>query len=120
MNTDLKNLKLDDEAVYISNAFSEKHKVEVGDTVTLKESYGDKEYTFKVKGIYYYPAGIAMFMRQKYFNEIFEYEEDYFNGYFSKDEIDDIDDMMIATQITADDLTKTSAGCEISPYRPGR
>ncbi len=107
-NSQYIDLKLDDEAVYISNAFSEKHKVEVGDTVTLKESYGDKEYTFKVKGIYYYPAGIAMFMRQKYFNEIFEYEVDYFNGYFSKDEIEDIDDMMIATQITEDDLTKTS------------
>lgn len=102
------DLELDAESIYISNAFSEKHRVKVGDTVTLKESYGEKEYTFTVKGIYYYPAGIAVFMSQEYFNETFEYDENYFNGYFSKEEIDDIDDMMIATRITEDDLTKTS------------
>ena len=103
-----------DDNIYVSNALSEKFGVKEGDTVTFKEPYGDKEYDFKVEGIYYYPAGIAVFMDNSYFNEIFEYEDGYFNGYFSNKEIADIDDNLIATTITVDDLTKTSRQLETS------
>ena len=103
-----------DDNIYVSNALSEKFGVKEGDTVTFKEPYGDKKYDFKVEGIYYYPAGIAVFMDNSYFNEIFEYEDGYFNGYFSNKEITDIDDNLIATTITVDDLTKTSRQLETS------
>ena len=74
----------------------------------MKEEYGDKEYSFKVKGIYDYQAGIVVFMNREFFNETFDYEEDYFNGYLSNEKIEDIDEMFIATTITEDDINKMS------------
>lgn len=108
------DIKLNDNSVYISNALSEKFNVSEGDTLTLKESYDDKEYSFKVEGVYYYPASIAVFMSDTLFNETFDYDENYFNGYFSNSEITDIDESLIATSITEDDLTKTSRQMETS------
>ena len=102
------DLDLDSKNVYISNSFAEKFRISEGETITLKEAYGNKEYCFEVKGIHYYPAGIAVFMSQELFNETFENDSDYFNGYFSDTEITDIDDLLIATKITIDDMTKTS------------
>ena len=107
-------LDFEDDGVYISNGFSEKFGVSEGETVTLKEEYGDKEYSFKVDGIYYYPAGIAVFMSRDYFNETFDQDADYFNGYFSDTEIDDIDEMYMAAKITVDDMTKTSRQLKVS------
>ena len=102
------SLDLDDDSVYISSSFAEKFDIAKGETITLKEEYGDKEYSFKVKDIYDYSAGIAVFMNQKFFNETFDYEEDYFNGYLSGEKIEDIDEMFIATTITEDDINKMS------------
>lgn len=107
-------LDFDDDSVYISNALSEKFGVDEGETLTLKESYGDKEYSFEVKGVYYYPAGIAVFMDCDYFNNTFDYDAQFYNGYFSDKEITDIDERLIATTITEDDLTKTSRQMETS------
>lgn len=102
------DLDLDADSVYISNAFAEKHDIAEGETITLKESFGTKEYSFRVKDIYYYPAGLAVFMEQDFFNETFGQEPDYFNGYFSNTEIEDVDNMLIATKITEDDMNKMS------------
>lgn len=108
------SLDFDGEGVYISNAFAEKFGISVGETVVLKEAYGEKEYSFQVKGTYYYPAGIAVFMSQEYFNDTFENDAGYFNGYFSDTEIEDIDERYIAAKITADDMTKTSRQLKLS------
>lgn len=108
------DLDFDDDSVYISNAMSEKFGVDKGDELVLKEEYGNKEYTFTVEDVYYYPAGISVFMSREYFNDTFDYEEDYYNGYFSDKEITDIDESLIATTITEDDLTKTSRQMETS------
>lgn len=96
------------EEVAVSNAFAEKFGLHTGDTLTLKEQYGSREYAFTIREVYYYPAGLAVFMEQEAGNRLFGYEEDYFNGYFSEEEITDIEEMYIAAKITEDDLTKTS------------
>lgn len=105
---------LNGDSIYISNAFSEKFNISIGDTITLEAEYEETEYTFAVQGIHYYPAGIAVFMNQDYFNEIFEKESDYFNGYLSNKELEEIDERYIATKITEDDLTKTSRQMKLS------
>ena len=46
--------------------------------------------------------------------ETFDKSEDYFNGYFSDEEIKDIDERYIATTITEDDLTKVSRQLTVS------
>ena len=79
-----------------------------GDTITLKDPYGSDKYKFEVGGIYDYPSTIAVFMEQDLFRQTFDYDSDYFNAYFSDQKIKDIDDALISTEITVDDLTKTS------------
>ena len=100
------------DGVYISDGFAEKYSLKVNDSITLKDSYGDKTYTFKIDGIYYYPA--SLFMDSKKFNETFDKDEDYFNGYFSNEEITDIDSKYIATTITKDDMIKFSRQLDVS------
>lgn len=107
LNADSKYIDIDTEnGVFISEAYSQKFKVITGDTVTFKEEFGTKEYTFEVSGIYDNPTSLAVYMDRDFFNETFDYEEDYFNGYLSDEKLDDIDDMYIATTITEDDMNK--------------
>lgn len=94
--------------VYISNAYAEKFKLKAGDTVSLRNSYENKKYSFVIEGIYDYPAGIAVFMDMEQFNNTFEMPEGYFTGYFSDEKITDIDEALITAEITEDELTKTS------------
>lgn len=107
-------LEKQNEGIAVSNAYAEKHKLHVGDNIILEQTYGEKEYSFQVSEIVYYPAALAIFMPREEFNETFDKDEGYFNGYFSNETLDDIDDRMIATVITKDDLTKTSRQLRIS------
>ncbi len=113
-NSEYVDVDLNGEGVCISNALSEKFDVKKGDTLTLKETYGDDEYKFKVDEVYYYPSSIAVFMSDDMFCETFELEDGYYNGYLCDEEIFDIDEKYIATKITVDDLTKTSRQLQIS------
>lgn len=96
------------DGVYISDGYSQKFGIDVGDELTMKESYGDKKYTFKVDGVYDGQESIAVYMTDDNFIKTFDLNDGYFNGYFSNTKIDDIDDLYIATTITKDDMTKTS------------
>lgn len=108
IDIDLKN------SVYISNAYAEKHDIEIGDEITLQEQFGTEQYSCTVDGIYYYPAALSVFMDREDFNITFDNETDYFSGYFSENKITDIDEMYIAAEITVDDLTKTSRQLKLS------
>lgn len=99
---------LEEDSVYISKSFSEKYDIEVGDTVSLDEKYEDKSYDFKVAGIYDYAGSLSVFMPDKNFRECFDKDENYFSGYMSDDEIEDIDEKYISTTITMDDVLKIS------------
>lgn len=99
---------LSEERVYISSAYSDKYSLHKGDNIILKEEFGDKEYTLDVDGIYENPTTLAVFVSREYFNEMFENESDYYSGYFSNQRIEDIDDSLIAAEITEDDYTKSS------------
>ncbi len=100
--------KTDTESVYISNAFSDKFGISEGDTVKLHAEYENKSYEFKVAGIVDYEGGIAAFMNIVSFNDVFEKDDDEFTGFFSRNEIKDIDEQSIATVITADDIRKVT------------
>lgn len=94
--------------VEVSSAFADKYSLETGDVLTLRDEFGSEEYSFTISGVYKFPGTLAVFMDIDYFNETFDNDEDYFTGYFSDDEIDDIDDSLIAATVTEDDMTKTS------------
>ncbi len=102
------------DGVLISAAYAGKHGLSVGDEIVLEESFGEQAYTFTVSGVYDYPAALAVFMEQEELNKIFGLEEGYFNGYFSDNELTDLDERYLSAKITADDLTKTTRQLKVS------
>lgn len=102
-----KKAKSDSETqVYISQAYADKYKISVGDTIELSEKYEHKDYSWKVYDIYDYPSGIAVFMTNSQFNDAFDKDEDDFSGYLCNEKITDIDNKYIAKEITIDDMLK--------------
>lgn len=104
---DINTASLKDNEVYITNGYADKFRIKKGDKITLKEKYDDNEYEFTVKDMYDYPSSFAIFMSDAAFKNVFDKSEDYYSGYFL-DNILDIDEKYVATQITLDDLTKVS------------
>ena len=101
---DLSSLAEDE--VYISASFGDKYDLEVGDIISLDEKYENKQYQFKVAGIYEKCQNITVFMPIQNFRSLFDLEKDEFNGYMSDSEIADIAEENIATIITKRDITK--------------
>lgn len=106
--------RMPDEGVLVSSLYQDKYEIEVGDSITLKEQYDDDTYSFKVAGVYDYEGAISMFMSDKMLNSTFDLPETYFAGYFSNEEIMDIDEKYIGTVIDYDALTKMSRQLMIS------
>ncbi len=106
--------KFDEKTVLVSSAYADKYGLKKGDVITLKEPYEDKYYGFKVTGIYDYDAGIAVFMSIKHLNEIMGLDEEFFSGYFSDTEINDIESKFIGTTIDEESLTRVSRQLMIS------
>lgn len=94
--------------VCVSTAYRDKFGIKAGDIITLHEEYENKSYEFKVSDVVSYDGGIAAFMRKEQFHKMFETEEEAFDGFFSKNEITDIDEKLIATVITVEDIEKTT------------
>lgn len=91
--------------ILVSEGFLEKYGLSAGDKITLHEKYGDKEYTFNVFGTADYAAGLAVFMDKASFNENFDLDMRFFNGYFSNERLTDLDPEAVYTVITEHDLT---------------
>ena len=101
--------------VVITSDMAEKYRLKVGDIVNLKEKYGDKIYAFEVSEIMHYPTCLGIYMSRSAFNDVFEQEQDYYNGYFSDKKLEnEIEDAYIASCITEEDLTKLSRQMDIS------
>ncbi|MSS63489.1 ABC transporter permease [Velocimicrobium porci] len=100
----LKSLK--ENEVYISASFRDKYDLQTGDTITLDEKYENKQYHFKVAGIYDRCQTIAVFMPIKNYQTVFDLDKKEFSGYISDSKITDIKGENIATVITERDITK--------------
>ena len=99
-------LPANDDSVWISTAFASKYHLNTGDSFTLHEKYENKQYAWKVAGVYEYDAALAVFMQNGRFNEAFEHDADAFSGYLSDNTIADIDETCIVKRITSDDMLK--------------
>ena len=93
-----------DNEVLVSQGYIEKYGIEVGGTVRLREKYGGKSYSFKVKEAVNYPASLAVFMNDELFRDTFGKDGDYFTGYLSDRRLADIKDEYVASVITEHDL----------------
>ena len=74
--------------------------------LALKDEYSDDTYEFEILGTYPYPASLRYLLSNSRFEELFDKEEGYFNGYFSNEELTDLDSKAVAATITYDDMTK--------------
>jgi len=92
------------DGIYVSSAFSEKYSLDIGDSILLTDKYTDAKYTFDIDGIFEYEGALSVFMTIDNFRDIFDKDSDYFSGYFSSEEITDIDSKYIATVVTVDDI----------------
>jgi len=101
---DLQSLKEDE--VYLSEPFGDKYGLEMGDIVVLDEKYENRQYRFKVVGIYDKCQSLAVFLPMQNYRAVFELDEEEFGGYLSDSEITDIGEENIATVITERDITK--------------
>ncbi len=99
---------MEDHHVCVSSAFRDKFGLKEGDTVNLHEEYENKSYEFTVDGTVDYEGGIAVFMDLRSFNKVFDRKSGEFSGFFSENEITDIDEQDIATVITAEDISKVT------------
>ena len=94
--------------VYVSSAFQKKFGLSKGETIKLHEEYENKSYEFKIAGTVDYDGGIAIFMEQEGFCDVFERKEEEFSGFFSQNKISDVEEQSIAMVITAEDLIKVT------------
>lgn len=103
------------DGVIITEGLLNKLGLEVGDELTLKNSYNSDETTVTIKGTVYYTASLSIFMSRESLNEmvggkVLGYdnydnydEETFFNGYLCDHELD-IEEEDIAKTITLDDV----------------
>lgn len=76
------SLKLSDDDVVISSAYASKFGLSIGDSITLKEKYEDKTYTFTVTQIYPYEASLVVFLSRDHLNDVFDLGKDMYGGIF--------------------------------------
>ncbi len=100
--------KTEGNEAYLSTAFAKKFGFKEGDEITLHAEYENKSYTFAVAGTVEYEGGVAVFMDDDSFADTFEVKDGDFSGFFSRNEITDIDDKYIATVITSEDILKVT------------
>ena len=104
-NSDYFDRDIERGEILFSEGLTEKYGIKQNDEIKLHEKYGDKEYSFKANGSYWYPASLALFMNIDDFNSKFGKDNDYYNGYFSDIKLDGIDEKYVATVITQNDMT---------------
>lgn len=108
------DLEIKNDEVYISNLYADKYGLKKGDTVKLKDKYSGHYSSFKIKGIYDYPASMALFTSREYFNNIFGNDTEYFNGWFTDEKLEDIDETYIMSVIDEDDMTRIARQMKLS------
>lgn len=113
-NSQYLNEELPDTGVCVSNGFAEKYLFSIGDTLALREAYGTEEFSFRIEGLVEYPAGMAVFMTKEQFETYFAALDGCFYGYFSNTELSDIEESMVLSLITEEELTKLTRQLNVS------
>lgn len=98
--------KLSGGEAYITASFADKYGLSVGDTFTLDEKYENSTYSFTVAGMFDRYYSIAIFLPLDSYRTVFGLDDGEFSGYFSDEELTDLDEDLVATVITERDVTK--------------
>lgn len=106
--------ELEGNHVLLSNSYFDKYGIDAGTELVLSEEFTSDKYSLIAEDEYDYPASLAVFMTIDQFRELFDLKDDYYSGYFSNDELEDIPESKIAAVITEEDLLTTSNQLEDS------
>ncbi|MDO5695129.1 MAG: ABC transporter permease [Eubacteriales bacterium] len=99
------NYNLKDNEAYVSEGILKKYGLKIGDELTVRDRFKEKNYTYVIRGTNDYLASMGVFVRRERVNEDFGFEKDYFNGYFSDKELT-IDENLILTEIDSRHLSE--------------
>lgn len=91
----------------ISEPMAKKLKLKPGDSVTLKDGYLDKEYTFTVESVCDYNSTLAIFMERGVLNDLLETDIEDFNCLLANEKLD-IDEIYVAKYLTRSDILGAS------------
>lgn len=100
--------------VIISKMMADKYNLNPGDEFRLKEKYEENYYLFKITEVNSYEGGLNVFLQKERWNEMFGFEKEYFSGYFTNNEIKDIEKKWIATILNYETLTKMTRQMKVS------
>lgn len=100
--------------VYVSTAYADKYKLQIGDTITLREPYKDTSYQFRVAGFVDYVGALAVFLDREQANSCFDLGKGYFSGYFCETPLTDVKEKYIRSVIDLDALSKVSRQLDVS------
>lgn len=90
----------------ITSAASKKFGLKEGDSITLQNSSTGVSESYTIIGVVDYNMGLAVFMEQKEMNNIFRKFSDYYNYYFSDNDIN-IPDNILVSHISVSDMEKS-------------
>ena len=89
----------------ISEGYLLKYGFETGDTLYLHEQFAPSNYyPVTIGGTIDYPASLSIFMPIDLYRELFDLPEDSFNGWFSDEKLEDLDEHAIATVVIEEKL----------------
>lgn len=100
---DIEQLPHSERELVISTQLGGKLGLEPGDSLTLKDTKNDREYTFDIVGVCEHESSLGVFLARDAANALFGRDEGYFNVYLSDRPLD-IDERFILKTITRADL----------------
>lgn len=100
--------EMPEQGVLISSGYANKYQLQEGDSFLLKESFDNSLLELKVAGILDVPTTINVYMSHDSYCDLFDVDEDYYSGYFSNEELTDLNPDKIYSCITEEDMTKFS------------
>ncbi|MFV0362801.1 MAG: ABC transporter permease [Suipraeoptans sp.] len=101
---DTKGLK--DNEVIVSDTFMKKYNLKIGQKIEMTDVATQLKFSLKIVEEIPYPPGFTLFFNIEELNNMLEYENEYYTGYLSNDELTDIPNDDIVTTITETDLVK--------------
>ena len=95
--------------ILISTGLAGKLDIGEGDVIKIREKFGSGNYELTVKGIVEYDGAVCIFTDFDCFGEMFDRDAGRYDGFFTNEEVTDVDDDFIAAVITKEDIIKIAA-----------
>lgn len=104
-DSDFWDVDVSDGRVVIGAGAERKCGVEAGGAYTFSSNYTDDTYELTIDAVVDDPTDMNVYMSRETFNELFDHDADYFNGYVS-DRALDIDSAYVASELTPSEMDK--------------